>query len=63
MFGRRRKNIKDTQDTLRDFTELAGDRFIAPGAGTWLVVLGGLAVGAAAACVAVKRRKNKKAAR
>ena len=52
-------------DDLKAVAEIAGDQ-IAPGAGTWLLVLGGLAAGAVAtyATYAVtKNRKKKKAAK
>jgi hypothetical protein len=58
MFWRRRKKI--TQD-LKTVTEIAGDQ-IAPGAGTFALVLGGLAVAAAGAYV-LHQQKKKKAAR
>jgi hypothetical protein len=58
MFWRRRKKI--TED-LKTVTEIAGDQ-IAPGAGTFALVLGGLAVAAAGAYVLHQRNKSKKAA-
>jgi hypothetical protein len=54
----RRKKIADD---LKTVTEIAGDQ-IAPGAGTYALVLGGLAVAAAGAYVLHQSRKNKKAA-
>ena len=58
MFWRRRKKI--AQD-LKTVTEIAGDQ-IAPGVGTFALVLGGLAVAAAGAYV-LHQQKKKKAAR
>ena len=55
MFWRRRKKI--TQD-LKTVTEIAGDQ-IAPGAGTFALVLGGLAVAAAGAYVLHRQKKKK----
>ena len=48
-------------DDLKTVTEVAGDQ-IAPGAGTLLLVLAGIAVGTAGAYYVSRRRKNKKAA-
>jgi LPXTG-motif cell wall-anchored protein len=56
LFWRRRKKI--TQD-LKSVAEVAGDQ-IAPGAGTFALVLGGLAVAAAGAYVLHRKRKNKR---
>jgi len=58
MFWRRRKKI--TED-IKSVAEVAGDQ-IAPGVGTLLLVVGGLAVAGAGAYVLHQRRKNKKAA-
>ena len=58
MFWRRRKKI--AQD-LKTVTEIAGDQ-IAPGVGTFALVLAGLAVAAAGAYV-LHQQKKKKAAR
>jgi LPXTG-motif cell wall-anchored protein len=62
MFWRRRKEITDdlTRD-LKSVAEVAGDQ-ISPGAGTYALILGGLAVAAAGAYVLHQRRKSKKAA-
>ena len=57
MFWRRRKISKD----LKAVTEVAGDQ-ITPGLGTFVLVLGGIAVAGAAAYVVHRQRKNKKAA-
>lgn len=57
MFWRRRKKI--TED-LKTVTEIAGDQ-IAPGAGTFALVLGGLVVAAAGAYV-LHQQKKKRAA-
>jgi hypothetical protein len=59
MFWRRKQ--KKVEDTLRAVTEIAGDQ-IAPGMGTLLLVVGGLAVAGATAYVVHKKHKNKKAA-
>jgi LPXTG-motif cell wall-anchored protein len=56
LFWRRRKKI--TQD-LKSVAEVAGDQ-IAPGAGTFALVLGGLAVAAAGAYGLARKRKNKR---
>ena len=58
MFWRRRKKI--TED-FKSAAEVAGDQ-IAPGVGTFALVLGGLAVAGVAAYVLHQKRKNKKAA-
>ena len=58
MFWRRRKKI--TED-IKSVAEAAGDQ-IAPGVGTYALILGGLAVAAAGAYVVHQKRKNKKAA-
>ena len=58
MFWRKKK----ITDDLKAVTEIAGDQ-IAPGAGTLLLVIGGLAAGAAVTYFVAKSRKNKKAAR
>ena len=58
MFWRRRKKI--TED-IKSVAEVAGDQ-IAPGVGTYALILGGLAVAAAGAYVIHQKRKNKKAA-
>ena len=58
MFWRRKKTI--TED-IKSVAEVAGDQ-IAPGVGTYALVLGGLAVAAAGAYVIHQKRKNKKAA-
>ena len=58
MFWRRKKKI--TED-LKSVAEVAGDQ-IAPGVGTYALILGGLAVAAAGAYVIHQKRKNKKAA-
>ena len=58
MFWRRKKKI--TED-LKNVAEVAGDQ-IAPGMGTLLLVVGGLAVAGAGAYVLHQRRKKKKAA-
>ncbi len=55
-FWRRRKK-KLTQD-LKTVTEVAGDQ-IAPGVGTFALVLGGLAVAGVAAYVVHQKRKQK----
>ena len=60
MFWRKRK--KTIKDDLKAVTEMAGDQ-IAPGVGTLALVIGGLAVGTAAAYFIAKSRKNKKTAR
>jgi hypothetical protein len=52
---------KKIAEDLKTVTEVAGDQ-IAPGAGTFLLVLVGVAAGAAAAYVVSQRHKNKKAA-
>ena len=57
----RRKKPEGAEGTLRTLAEVAGEQ-IAPGAGTWLVVLGGLAAGAAAAYLVRTKLKNRKAA-
>lgn len=59
MFWRRKKKI--TED-LKSVAEVAGDQ-IAPGVGTYALILGGLAVAAAGAYVVHQTRKNKKTAR
>jgi LPXTG-motif cell wall-anchored protein len=58
MFWRRKKTI--TED-IKSVAEVAGDQ-IAPGAGTYALILGGLLVAGAGAYVLHQRRKNKKAA-
>jgi hypothetical protein len=58
MFWRRKKKI--TED-LKSVAEVAGDQ-IAPGVGTYALILGGLAVAAAGAYVVHQKHKNKKAA-
>ena len=58
MFWRRKKTI--TED-IRSVAEVAGDQ-IAPGVGTYALILGGLAVAAAGAYVVHQQRRNKKAA-
>jgi len=58
MFWRRRKKI--TED-IKSAAEAAGDQ-IAPGVGTYALILGGLVVAAAGAYVVHQKRKNKKAA-
>ncbi|MBV9549811.1 MAG: hypothetical protein JO256_09090 [Alphaproteobacteria bacterium] len=58
MFWRRKQKL--TED-LKTVTEIAGDQ-IAPGVGTYALILGGLAVAAAGAYVVHQKRKNKKAA-
>jgi len=57
MFWRRKKITQD----IKSVAEVAGDQ-IAPGVGTYALVLGGLAVAAAGAYVIHQKRKNKKAA-
>ena len=57
MFWRRRKKI--TED-IKSVAEVAGDQ-IAPGVGSYALILGGLAVAAAGAYVVHQSRKNKKA--
>jgi hypothetical protein len=57
MFWRRKKITQD----IRSVAEVAGDQ-IAPGVGTYALVLGGLAVAAAGAYVIHQKRKSKKAA-
>jgi hypothetical protein len=59
MFWRRRKKI--TQD-IKSVAEIAGDQ-IAPGVGTYALVLGGLAVAAAGAYVIHQQKKKKAAAK
>jgi len=56
MFWRRRKKIAED---LKSVAEVAGDQ-IAPGAGTFALVLGGLAVAAAGAYVLHQKRKNRR---
>jgi hypothetical protein len=56
MFWRKRKKA---EDALKAAAEIAGDQ-IAPGAGKWLLIVGGLAVGAAATYVLARRHKAKK---
>ncbi len=53
---------KETEDTLRAAAEIAGDQ-VAPGAGKWFLIAGGLALSAAAAYLIARKNKNKKAAR
>ena len=57
MFWRKKK----IADDLKAVTEIAGDQ-IAPGVGTLVLVLGGLAAGAALTYLVHKGRKKKKAA-
>jgi len=57
MFWRKKK----ITDDLKAVTEIAGDQ-IAPGAGTLILVLGGLAAGVAVTYLVHKGRKKKKAA-
>jgi len=57
MFWRRKKITQD----IKSVAEVAGDQ-IAPGVGTYAIVLSGLAVAAAGAYVIHQKRKNKKAA-
>ena len=57
MFWRRKKITHD----LKNVAEVAGDQ-IAPGAGTYALILGSLMVAAAGAYVVHQKRKNKKAA-
>ncbi len=59
MFWRRKKKL--TED-LKSVAEVAGDQ-IAPGVGTLLLVVGGLAVAGAGAYVLHQRNKRKTAAR
>jgi len=60
MFWRRRKKItEDLTKDLKSVAEVAGDQ-IAPGVGTFALVLGGLAVAGVAAYVVHKKRKAKK---
>jgi hypothetical protein len=59
MFWRRRKKI--TQD-IKSVAEIAGDQ-IAPGVGTYALVLGGLAVAAAGAYVIHQQKKKKAVAK
>jgi LPXTG-motif cell wall-anchored protein len=62
MFWRRRKKItEDITKDLKSVAEVAGDQ-IAPGVGTFALVLGGLAVAGVGAYVLHRRNKNKKAA-
>jgi hypothetical protein len=62
MFWRRRKKItQDLTKDLKSVAEVAGDQ-IAPGVGTFALVLGGLAVAGVAAYVVHQKRKSKKAA-
>jgi len=62
MFWRRKKKITESiTDDLKSVAEVAGDQ-IAPGAGTFALVLGGLAVAGVAAYVVHRKRKSKKAA-
>jgi LPXTG-motif cell wall-anchored protein len=56
VFWRRKKTI--TED-LKSVAEVAGDQ-IAPGVGTYALILGGLAVAAAGAYVVHQKRKNKR---
>ena len=56
MFWRRRKITQD----LKAVTEVAGDQ-LSPGAGTFALVLGGLAVAGVAAYVVHQKRKKKAA--
>lgn len=56
-FWRRRKIGKD----LKAVTEVAGDQLV-PGAGTFALVLGGIAVAGIAAYLVHQKRRNKKAA-
>ena len=58
MFWRRKQKISED---LKSVAEVAGDQ-IAPGVGTYALILGGLAVAAAGAYVIHQIRKNKKAA-
>ena len=55
MFWRRKKITQD----IKSVAEVAGDQ-IAPGVGTYALVLGGLAVAAAGAYVIHQKRKNKR---
>ncbi len=57
MFWRTRK--KKAEDAIKAAAEIAGDQ-IAPGAGKWFLIVGGLAVGATAAYFIAKGRKAKK---
>ncbi len=59
MFWRRKQKISEDIKTV---AEVAGDQ-IAPGVGTYALILGGLVVAGAGAYVLHQRRKNKKAAR
>ena len=59
MFWRKRKKA---QDALKAAAEIAGDQ-IAPGAGKWLLIVGGIAASAAAAYLVARRHQKKKAAR
>ncbi len=59
MFWRRNKTISED---IKSVAEVAGDQ-IAPGVGTYTLILGGLAVAAAGAYVVHQQAKKKKAAR
>ncbi len=59
MFWRRKQ--KKVEETLKSVAELAGDQ-IAPGAGTYALVLGGLLAAGVGAYVIHQRSKKKKAA-
>ena len=56
MFWRRKQKI--TED-LKSVAEVAGDQ-IAPGVGTYALILGGLAVAAAGAYVVHQKHRNKR---
>ena len=49
---------EEITDDLKKVTEIAGDQ-IAPGAGKWFLIVGGLAAGAAATYFIAQRRKRK----
>ena len=61
MFWRRKKLAEKITGDLKSVAEVAGDQ-IAPGVGTFALVLGGLAVAGVAAYVVHQKRKSKKAA-
>jgi len=49
---------KKAEEALRAAAEIAGDQ-LAPGAGKWLLIVGGIAAGAAAAYIIARNRKSK----
>lgn len=57
MFWRKRKKA---EDALKAAAEIAGDQ-IAPGAGKWFLIVGGLAASATVAYLIARRRKTGKA--